>query len=72
MAILNVEKNSGIHLTENLAMTPASSVSGWYFAHPKAKYFGLGKVTKEQIEDLANRKKLNFSEIERWYSSVLI
>jgi 5-methyltetrahydrofolate--homocysteine methyltransferase len=70
--LLDVEKKSGIHLTENLAMTPASSVSGWYFAHPKAKYFGLGKVTKEQIEDLANRKKVNFSEIERWYSSVLI
>ena len=53
-------------------MTPASSVSGWYFAHPQAKYFGLGKVTKEQIEDLANRKKVNFSDIEIWYSSVLI
>jgi len=70
--LLNVEEKSGIQLTENLAMTPASSVSGWYFAHPKAKYFGLGKVTKEQIQDLANRKKVNFSEIERWYSSVLI
>ena len=70
--LLNTEKNIGVSLTDSLAMFPAASVSGWYFAHPDSKYFGLGKVTKEQVEDLAKRKKMNFSEIERWYNSILI
>lgn len=70
--LLDVEKNIGVSLTENLAMMPTASVSGWYFSHSDSKYFGLGKVTKEQIEDLAKRKKMKFSEIERWYTSILI
>lgn len=70
--LLNVENRIGIELTESLAMTPASSVSGWYFAHPESKYFGIGKVTKEQIKDLAKRKNSNFRDIEKWYSSIII
>jgi len=58
-------------LTESLAMYPTAAVSGWYFAHPDAKYFGLGKITQEQIEDVAKRKGQTLQEIERWYSSVL-
>lgn len=57
--ILNVENNIGVSLTESLAMWPAASVSGYYFANPNAKYFGLGKISKDQIEDYANRKKNN-------------
>ena len=70
--LLNVENNIGVSLTDSLAMMPASSVSGWYFSHSDSKYFGLGKVTKEQVEDLAKRKTMNFSELEQWYSSILI
>lgn len=70
--LLNVENNIGIRLTESLAMMPASSVSGWYFAHPESKYFGVGKVTKEQIEDLAKRKDMEYPDIKKWYSSILI
>jgi 5-methyltetrahydrofolate--homocysteine methyltransferase len=47
-------------------------VSGWYFAHPDAKYFGLGKITQEQLNDVARRKGVEASEIERWYSSILV
>jgi 5-methyltetrahydrofolate--homocysteine methyltransferase len=52
-------------------MLPASSVSGWYFAHPEAKYFGVGKITSEQVESVALRKEKSFNEIARWYNSVL-
>ena len=70
--LLNVTKNTEISLTESLAMTPTASVSGWYFAHPNAKYFGLGKVNEEQIRDLATRKNEDYESIRRWYSSVLV
>ena len=70
--ILNVKDNIGVDLTESLAMTPASSVSGWYFAHPNSKYFGVGKVTMEQIKDIAVRKNGKLQDIEKWYSSILI
>jgi len=70
--LLNATELTGVSLTESLAMLPTASVSGWYFAHPDAKYFGLGKITMEQVEDIANRKGVNVAEIERWYSSVLI
>jgi 5-methyltetrahydrofolate--homocysteine methyltransferase len=69
--ILNATELTGVTLTESLAMLPASSVSGWYFAHPDAKYFGLGKITSEQIESVALRKEKSFNEIARWYNSVL-
>ena len=64
--LLDAEKNTGMYLTESLAMMPASSVSGFYFAHPQSKYFGLGKITKDQVEDYAQRKKMNLEEVERW------
>jgi len=69
--ILNSTELTGVSLTESLAMLPASSVSGWYFAHPDAKYFGLGKITTEQVESVALRKEKSFNEIARWYNSVL-
>jgi 5-methyltetrahydrofolate--homocysteine methyltransferase len=70
--LLNATATIGVSLTESLAMTPASSVSGWYFAHPDAKYFGLGKITEEQVRDLALRKNEEYDSIARWYSSVLV
>jgi 5-methyltetrahydrofolate--homocysteine methyltransferase len=69
---LNATESIGVSLTDSLAMTPASSVSGWYFAHPDAKYFGLGKITEEQVYDMAKRKKESYDAIARWYSSVLV
>lgn len=63
---LSVEKNTGIELTENFAMTPPSSVSGLYFAHPEAKYFAVGKIDRDQLEDYAARKGKPVEEMERW------
>ena len=65
-ALLDVEKNAGISLTENCAMTPASSVSGFYFAHPDAHYFGVGRLGRDQVEDYAARKGWTLEEAERW------
>ena len=70
--LLDVTKNTEISLTESLAMTPTASVSGWYFAHPNAKYFGLGKVNEGQIRDVAERKNEDYESIKRWYSSILV
>ncbi len=64
--LLSAEKNAHIYLTESLAMTPASSVSGFYFAHPQARYFGLGKIGKDQVEDYAIRKNMSVDTVERW------
>ena len=64
--LLDAEKNTGIKLTESFAMWPGSSVSGLYFAHPESKYFAVGKLGKDQIEDLAKRKGKSLSEMERW------
>jgi 5-methyltetrahydrofolate--homocysteine methyltransferase len=69
--LLNAEEYTGVTLTESLAMTPVSSVSGWYFAHPDARYFGLGKITEEQVKDLADRKGASAIEMQRWLSSVI-
>jgi len=66
--LLEVEKNTGITLTESLAMYPAASVSGIYFAHPQSKYFGLGKIGKDQVEDYAKRKEMDLKETEKWLS----
>ncbi|HRI15719.1 MAG TPA: methionine synthase [Verrucomicrobiota bacterium] len=65
-SLLNVEANTGIRLTENFAMWPGSSVSGLYFAHPKAKYFAVGKLGQDQVADLARRKGKPTGEMERW------
>ncbi len=64
--MLDAEKEIGVKLTENLAMYPAAAVSGFYFSHPDSRYFGLGKIEKDQIEDLAHRKGMEVSELERW------
>jgi 5-methyltetrahydrofolate--homocysteine methyltransferase len=56
----------GMALTENYAMTPASSVSGFYFSHPQSKYFNVGRIGRDQLEDLARRKRESVSELERW------
>ena len=64
--LLDAEAATGVSLTESFAMTPAASVSGWYFAHPEAKYFGLGKIGKDQVEDIAARKGMDVETMERW------
>jgi 5-methyltetrahydrofolate--homocysteine methyltransferase len=64
--LLDAENNTGIKLTESFAMWPGSSVSGLYFAHPDSKYFAVGKLGKDQVEDLAQRKGKSVSEMERW------
>jgi 5-methyltetrahydrofolate--homocysteine methyltransferase len=69
--LLEVEKNTGITLTESFAMWPASAVSGWYFSHPESRYFGLGKIEKDQVEEYAKRKGYSLEEMERWLSPVL-
>ncbi|MCB1838029.1 MAG: B12-binding domain-containing protein, partial [Alcanivoracaceae bacterium] len=63
--LLEPEKNAGITLTESYAMVPTAAVSGWYFSHPQARYFGTGKLAKDQVEDYAARKGLSVREIER-------
>ena len=64
--LLQVEKNIGVRLTESLAMWPAASVSGYYFAHPEAHYFGVGKITPDQVESFAKRKGMPIEEAEKW------
>lgn len=69
--LMDVEKNTGIKLTESLAMYPTAAVSGLYFAHPGAYYFSIGKLEKDQVEDYARRKNMKVEEAERWLGSVL-
>ena len=64
--LLNATEKTGIILTESLAMYPASSVCGWYFSHPQSQYFGVGKITKDQLADYAKRKQMPIEELERW------
>ena len=64
--LLDGENNSGVTLTESMAMTPAASVSGFYYSHPQSKYFAIGKVEKDQIEDMAQRRNMPLEELERW------
>jgi 5-methyltetrahydrofolate--homocysteine methyltransferase len=64
--LLDAEKNAGIELTESFAMLPTAAVSGWYFAHPEARYFGLGKINQDQVENYAHRKGLSIRDTERW------
>jgi 5-methyltetrahydrofolate--homocysteine methyltransferase len=65
-SLLDVEANTGIKITESFAMWPGSSVSGLYFAHPEARYFTLGKIARDQVEDYAARKGMTVAEVERW------
>ncbi|MGY6561353.1 MAG: methionine synthase [Luteibaculaceae bacterium] len=64
--LMNVTENIGVSLTESLAMWPSAAVSGYYFAHPNSKYFGLGKIDRDQVEDYASRKQWDISTAERW------
>ena len=66
--LLDAEATTKIQLTENFAMNPGSAVSGLYFAHPEARYFHVGKITKEQVEDYASRKNISVEEAEKWLS----
>lgn len=66
--LLDAEANTGVKLTESLAMWPASSVSGYYFAHPESKYFGLGKIKEDQVRDYAKRRNISFEEASKWLS----
>lgn len=66
--LLDAEQKIGLRLTESFAMYPAAAVSGFYFAHPQSRYFGLGKITKDQVEDYATRKGMPIEEVERWLS----
>jgi 5-methyltetrahydrofolate--homocysteine methyltransferase len=69
--LLDAETQTGIFLTESCAMYPAASVSGWYFSHPESKYFGLGNIEKDQVENYAQRKGMHREEAERWLMPVL-
>lgn len=69
--LLDVENAIGVSLTESLAMWPASTVSGFYYAHPKSKYFGLGKIEKDQVEDYTKKRGIDIEEAERWLSPAL-
>jgi 5-methyltetrahydrofolate--homocysteine methyltransferase len=70
-AMLDATRQVGTILTESLAMFPASSVSGWYFANPESKYFGVGKIERDQVTEYAARKGMPLSEVERWLRPVL-
>jgi 5-methyltetrahydrofolate--homocysteine methyltransferase len=70
-SLLDVERNAGIQLTESYAMFPAAAVSGWYFAHPQARYFGVGSIARDQLEDYAARKGMSRREAERWMAPSL-
>jgi 5-methyltetrahydrofolate--homocysteine methyltransferase len=69
--LLDAEKMTGLKLTESYAMWPAAAVSGLYFSHPEARYFGVGKIGRDQIEDYAARKGWSVTEAERWLSPIL-
>jgi 5-methyltetrahydrofolate--homocysteine methyltransferase len=64
--LLDAEKNTGIELTSSYAMFPTASVSGWFFAHPEVKYFGVGKIAKDQVEHIAKLKGRTIEDMERW------
>ena len=66
--ILNVENNIGVKLTESMAMWPAASVSGYYFANKEAKYFGLGKINEDQVQNYSLRRKINIDAANKWLS----
>ena len=69
--LLDAERSPGMGLTESFAMTPPASVSGLYFAHPRAHYFGVGKIDRDQVEDYARRKGWDLATAERWLSPIL-
>jgi 5-methyltetrahydrofolate--homocysteine methyltransferase len=64
--LLQVDNNIGVDLTDSFAMTPAASVSGFYYSHPEARYFAVGKIGKDQVEDMAARRDMEFKQLENW------
>jgi 5-methyltetrahydrofolate--homocysteine methyltransferase len=64
--LLDAEANTGVSLTESYAMWPAASVSGFYFGHPESRYFAVDRVTRDQVENYAQRKQMPLREVERW------
>jgi len=68
-ALLGVENNTGMSLTESCAMEPAASVSGWYFSHPDARYFGIGRLGADQVSDYAERCGISEEEAARWLAA---
>ena len=70
--LLEAEKNTAMTLTENFAMLPASSVSGYYFSHPDSQYFGIGRIGRDQVEDYARRRGVSVDQAEKWLSPILI
>lgn len=64
--LLQVKETIGVELTESLAMWPASSVSGYYFGNTEAKYFGLGKIAEDQVQDYAQRRNISYDEARKW------
>lgn len=69
--LLNATENTGVYLSDNFAMMPPSSVSGWYFSHPQSKYFNVKKINHDQVEDIAKRKSKALNEMEHWLIPVL-
>lgn len=69
--LLDMETHTGMIITESFTIYPAASVSGWYFSHPEARYFGIGRVGRDQVEDYAKRKGMSLAEAEKWLSPVL-
>ncbi|WP_159779900.1 methionine synthase [Flavobacterium sp. 9AF] len=70
--LLQVEENIGVTLTESMAMWPAASVSGYYFAHPQSKYFGLGKIKEDQVKDYANRRGISVEMASKWLAPNIV
>ena len=69
--LLNAEKNAGMSLTESYAMLPTAAVSGFYFAHPDAQYFAVGKIEQDQVQDYAKRKGWDKAAAEKWLAPLL-
>lgn len=69
--LLNATENTGMYLSDNFAMMPPSSVSGWYFSHPESTYYGVRKVNQDQVEDIAKRKGMSLKEMEHWLIPIL-
>jgi 5-methyltetrahydrofolate--homocysteine methyltransferase len=71
-ALLEVEKRTGMKLTESMAMYPAAAVSGYYIGHPESRYFGLGAILEDQVLDYADRKGKRAEEIRKWLRNNLV
>ena len=69
--LLDAERNAGIRLTESFAMYPTAAVSGWYFSHPEARYFQVGRIDRDQVADYARRKGMTLAEAERWLAPLI-